>query len=148
VLVRISQELGERKRQVQRATEASYAEAIRRIEKGFKLGKQADDLALAKHIITTLMMREAGKIAMSVFFENYLEVRKFFDKKVVSHPFQLIAEIENYGISHNIAAAIMCQAAPNLADAYLATLFCDVPVRLRNDDEKDLQALASFCRSM
>ncbi|MBI3542563.1 MAG: hypothetical protein HY075_04735 [Deltaproteobacteria bacterium] len=141
-------ELGERKRPIQRMIEAAFADGLRRIEKGLKLGKEVDDLAMAKHIISTIMMREAGKIVMAMVIVNYPEVRKFFEKKVVSHAFQLIAEQENFDVSHNLVGALLCQAAPNLSEAFQAVLFCDVQVTLKAPGDRQIQDLAAFCRSL
>lgn len=144
-----AQTAGERKSTLLRAIEASYADAMQRIDRGLKAAKSVKDLAQDKHIISTMMMREAGKILMMFSYPDYFERRNTFTRKLIKPSLQHIAETEKYGVSHNIVGALICQVVPGLEKAYKAVLFFDYPFMLGDlPEDKDMLALAELCSSL
>jgi hypothetical protein len=121
---------------------------MRQAERCIAAGKSAQSLALEKHIITTILMREAGKAAMAIFYPDYLELRRKFEKKLVRPALQHIVELRQFAVSHNFMGALVCQGAPGLGEAYRAVLFFDYPYMLRDvADAKDAHDLIQVCNS-
>lgn len=137
---------GVRKAAVRKFIEERHIEALRHAEKCIAAGKSAESLAYDRHIITTILMREAGKAAMAIFFPDYLELRRRFEKKLIRPALQHIVELRKFGVSHNLMGALICQGAPGLDDAYKAVLFFDYPYMLKDSvDENHSYDLVRVC---
>lgn len=127
VLTALAEVAGDRKAAVRNYIEERYSVIIRGIDRSIAAGKKELSLALERHIVTTLLMREAGRAAIAMLNANYLEFRRRFDKKSILPPLQHVVELKSYSVSHNLMGALICQAAPGLGDAYQAVLFFDYP---------------------
>lgn len=142
----LAESAGGRKAAVRKFIEERYTEAMEQAEKCIAAGKSAQSLVLERHIITTILMREAGKAAMGIFYPDYLELRRRLEKKAVSPALQHVVELKRFAVSHNLMGALICQGAPGLGDAYKAVLFFDYPYMLRDvADAKDTYDLIQVC---
>lgn len=149
ILSYFAQTAGDRKGNILRTIENSFGESMKRIDRGFKSAKALKDLAQDQHLISVILMRDAGKILMTLFFPDYFERKNAFEKKAIRPSLQHVAENKIYGISHNVVGALICQVAPGLESAYKAVLFYDYPFMLKSSREnKDAFALASLCQTI
>lgn len=140
---------GGRKAAVRKYIEERYIEALRQADNCIAAGKNAQSLVLERHIVTTILMREAGKIAMAIFYPDYLELRRKLEKKFLPPTLQHIVELRYFSVSHNMMGALIAQGAPGLGDAYKAVLFYDYPYMLKNSpDVSDTFDLLNVCSTI
>lgn len=149
VLLHASSFAAERKPLIKSQIEASLKDIMRRTDEGIKRGKAMKNLAFGKHILTTLTLREAGRIAMAIFFKDYQAQRVRFEKKKTPLPLQQIAETKLYGISHNVIGALLCQNTPGFYEIHKAVLFCNFPPLIKGmKGEEDSFTLAELCAGL
>jgi CheY-like chemotaxis protein len=138
-----------RKTVIRKFLQDRYEQALKDIDRCFLAGKKAESLALEQHIITAILMREAGKVAMAIYFPDYLEVKQKLDRKVVGPVLRHIVEMNKFAVSHNLIGSLICQGAPGLGDAYKSVLFLDYPFMLRDVPEaKDAYELIAICQAV
>ncbi len=144
-----AQIIEDRKRPLLKLIDTLFMETMRKADQGFQLGKSISNLVLEKHVITTLMLAEAGKIAMALYFPDYLEMHLDLEKRALKPILRHIAEENRYGISHNLVGALICQVAPALEEAHKAVLFGGYPFMLKSlPHEEQSYALAALCHSL
>lgn len=149
LLALVCESVAGRKVSLGKFLQSCYSSGMKRAEKGFRMGKQVSDLALDRHIISALMMREAGRVAMAIYYQDYLDLCTRFEKKGVKPVLQHVVEQDRYSISHNLIGALLCQATPGLGAAYKSVLFCDYPFMLKTGKgDADTYALARLCQSL
>jgi hypothetical protein len=146
LLSALAEATGGRKAAVRKYIEERYNDAMRHADQCIAVGKTAQSLVLERHIITTILMREAGKAAMAIFYPDYLELRRKLEKKYVPPVLQHIIELRYFAVSHNLMGALISQGAPGLGDAYKSVLFFDYPYMLKNaPDNTDSYDLIKVC---
>jgi CheY-like chemotaxis protein len=126
----LAESAGARKAAIRKFMEDRFIEQMRRADKGIAAGKRAHTLALERHITTALLMELAGEVAMAIYSENYLELRRKFEKKSLQSVLQHIVELRQFSVSRNLMSALICQGSPSLDEASRAVLFFDYPYLL------------------
>ena len=123
VLGIFSSQAGARKSALKKEIEERTKVAKTKAKAAIQKAKSLENLPLAKHIVTNLMMLEAAKVMMALYYPEYLDFLKTMAKKEIKPTLQHIVEEEKFGISHNLVAALICQVTPGLTEAYGAALF-------------------------
>lgn len=117
-----AEEAGERKAALKKEIEARVKRATERADAAIRQAKSMESMPLAKHIVTTLLMGEAGKALMALYFPPYIEFMKPLEKAKAGQALVHIAEQKKFGISHNLLGAMLCQVTPGLGPATAAVL--------------------------
>ena len=149
VLLHASSFAPDRKSAIKNLIETSVRVIQTKTDLGMKKAKEVSNLAYGKHILTALTMKEAGRIAMSIYLKDYMPRRARLEKKEIPLALQQILENRHYSISHNIVGALICQNTPGLGIAHKAVLFCNTPVILKSvSTELNSHTLAALCQSL
>ena len=149
VLLHASSFAAERRSQIKAQVESSLKDIMRRTDAGIKKAKAMKDLALGKHILTTMALREAGRIAMGIYFKDYQAFRARCEKKKVPLALVQVAETKIYGISHNVIGALICQNTPGFYEIHKAVLFSNIPALIKElKGEEDSFTLAELCAGL
>jgi hypothetical protein len=123
----LAEKSGAQKFAIRKFIQDRHTLALKKADECVKAAKSAQSLKLEQHIISMLFMNEAGKIAMAMFFPDYLILLQKFERKTLDPALQHLAEMDKYSVSHNILGALICQNAPGLKAASKAVLFYNYP---------------------
>ena len=145
LLAIFAEDLGDRKAEMKKEIEIASKNALQKAGRAVQKGKSLDKLPLARHIVTTFFLTEAGRLAMGIFYADYVVFMRGLATAKIPLDLVHIAEEAKYGINHVLLGALICQVTPGLGAAYQSVLFGAYPYMLaKNTEDAEAFTLAGI----